>query len=655
MSELEVRVIPDIVLHRYTELLSQQPIAADELAQFISWDAQLLSGWCALLGCDPSVVDQRIDELDSGTCADLGLAVVMAQVNAQPRSPAARPPRETYPSQFGAQPNTQPGSADMDAWGAHLTSAQFGGLLGATYAGLDQEHARRLCLLALAEEPLSDQGFANYLLLQEMIEFRGEPAEYLRDAHPMLQVFCVVDAHHNQEEAVATQAAQTLLNCAPEAFSQTVHKATEQTDRDIETVLRGEDQQRNWHESLWERLRILALSGAIARAATVEELLAANRLVAGDLFDHEPLLLQAQPETNSLQAINHADAAQLRVDLESTASRIAASVRSATVTELIDRPSSLVAERQLLRRLGSSAAFVHPLHWNGELVGACVFARSPGEVQWAAARRAYAQDLAEWFGAEQPASVSSMDAHAALSEPSAEYSAQLEKRLREIVHEANNPLSVVRNYLHILDMRLQDNPRAQEQIQLIGDELRRASDVIRQVIDVPQDLEFNAPLESAQFDLNAVAEQVCDLLGAGLATQNIRVHAQLEQGTIVLHSHRDRVVQVLTNLVKNAVEALLDHANGGEVVVSTGRGVYRAGREGVEVRVRDTAGGLPADVLQALFDPKTSTKGGNHEGLGLHIVRNLVGELQGEIDVRTRAGEGTEFAIFLPAAPVSAE
>ena len=216
------------------------------------------------------------------------------------------------------------------------------------------------------------------------------------------------------------------------------------------------------------------------------------------------------------------------------------------------------------------------------------------------------------------------------------------------MHEVNNPLSVVRNYLHILDMRLQDNPRAQEQIELISDELRRANDVIRQVVSVPRDLDVNAPFESREFDLNAAAEQVCDMLGAGLAAEGIRVRAQPDFGSIMLSSDRDRVIQVLTNLVKNAVEALKDEPRGGDVTVATQRGVYRAGREGVEVRVSDTAGGLSPEVLQALYEPKDSSKGGDHEGLGLHIVKNLVSELLGEIDVRTRQGEGTEFSVFLP-------
>ena len=56
-------------------------------------------------------------------------------------------------------------------------------------------------------------------------------------------------------------------------------------------------------------------------------------------------------------------------------------------------------------------------------------------------------------------------------------------------------------------------------------------------------------------------------------------------------------------------------------------------------------------MLERLTEPKQSTKGGDHAGLGLHIVHRLVDEIGANIDVRTAPGEGTRFSIFLPLAP----
>jgi len=57
-------------------------------------------------------------------------------------------------------------------------------------------------------------------------------------------------------------------------------------------------------------------------------------------------------------------------------------------------------------------------------------------------------------------------------------------------------------------------------------------------------------------------------------------------------------------------------------------------------------------VLARLTEPKQSTKGGDHAGLGLHIVHRLVHEIGADIDVRTAQGEGTRFSIFVPLEPV---
>ena len=60
-----------------------------------------------------------------------------------------------------------------------------------------------------------------------------------------------------------------------------------------------------------------------------------------------------------------------------------------------------------------------------------------------------------------------------------------EKRLREIVHEANNPLSIIHNYLHILELRLKDYPETHEQLRLIAAEIRRTAAIFKRVVEFP--------------------------------------------------------------------------------------------------------------------------------------------------------------------------
>ncbi len=108
-----------------------------------------------------------------------------------------------------------------------------------------------------------------------------------------------------------------------------------------------------------------------------------------------------------------------------------------------------------------------------------------------------------------------------------------------------------------------------------------------------------------------------------------------------------KLSQVLNNLMRNAIEA----SQGQSVTMSSASGVFREGLEGIEIAVRDTGPGLPRAVLDNLAEPKESTKGDGHAGLGLHIVHRIVAELKGNIDVRTLTGQGTTFTIFLPFNP----
>jgi signal transduction histidine kinase len=100
--------------------------------------------------------------------------------------------------------------------------------------------------------------------------------------------------------------------------------------------------------------------------------------------------------------------------------------------------------------------------------------------------------------------------------------------------------------------------------------------------------------------------------------------------------------QVFLNLVLNAVEAMLE---GGLLRVGT---TPTDQPEGVRIRFADTGVGIEADRLPRIFEPFHSTRP-EGLGLGLYISKRIVDEHQGQIDVESNIGEGTMFAVWLPA------
>jgi signal transduction histidine kinase len=216
----------------------------------------------------------------------------------------------------------------------------------------------------------------------------------------------------------------------------------------------------------------------------------------------------------------------------------------------------------------------------------------------------------------------------------------LEQRIREVLHEVRNPLSIMNNYLGILSYKLEDDKPAQEDVQTIKAEIERITQILTRLT------EKEAPTdETTLVDINAIIADLTHVFQTSLfAAKNIQISLDLDERINSLQSNANALKQIYTNLIKNAVEAL--PANG-QIMVYTQDYVNVDGREHIELCVADDGPGIETDILPKLFSPIETTKGGDHAGLGLTIVKNLVNELQGSISCRS-SDKGTSFHILLP-------
>ena len=151
--------------------------------------------------------------------------------------------------------------------------------------------------------------------------------------------------------------------------------------------------------------------------------------------------------------------------------------------------------------------------------------------------------------------------------------------------------------------------------------------------------------ETSPIDINAIIADLTHVFQTSLfASKNIQISLDLDERINTLQSNANALKQVYTNLIKNAVEAL--PANG-QLMVYTQDYVNVDGKEHIELSVADDGPGISDDILPKLFSPVETTKGADHAGLGLTIVKNLVGELHGSISCRS-SDKGTSFHILLP-------
>lgn len=212
---------------------------------------------------------------------------------------------------------------------------------------------------------------------------------------------------------------------------------------------------------------------------------------------------------------------------------------------------------------------------------------------------------------------------------------------RKIVHESNNALSIIKNYLSVLDGKLEKHKIPAKEVTILHEEVDRVGRIINAI---GSEQGADAPPTDVDSAIGNVVSLFRDTAPSPSATQ---VVAELQGSACEVSCPPEAFKQILINLIKNAIEAAPEK---GEIRVANTGFINRDAKLYVEIRVEDNGPGIPRPILASLFSPVTSTKGGNHQGLGLPIVHDLVRQAQGLISCRSNA-KGTSFEILLPAHP----
>jgi signal transduction histidine kinase len=203
-------------------------------------------------------------------------------------------------------------------------------------------------------------------------------------------------------------------------------------------------------------------------------------------------------------------------------------------------------------------------------------------------------------------------------------------------HEIRNPLTSIRSSLQYLESR----SREAGEKKLLGVALRE-TDRIDEILSAL--LSFSRPSEIRKepCDLRALIEESAALVAIQARAGGIEVRTALPPRPVVVEADGSQLKQVFLNVFLNAVQAM---TAGGRLTVEV---LPVEGGKAI-VRASDTGPGISEETLEKVFDPFFTTKKGG-TGLGLSICYTIVKAHGGEIELRSRPGEGTTALVSLPA------
>lgn len=225
-----------------------------------------------------------------------------------------------------------------------------------------------------------------------------------------------------------------------------------------------------------------------------------------------------------------------------------------------------------------------------------------------------------------------------------------------VTHELRSPLGAIESFLQLIRDKADAGPegfrQSEEYLGRIQVNVRRLSGFINDLLDVAKIEKGRMECVLRPMELGPVAQDVCQFFEAKAAQQEVALSSRVNGGSRVL-GDSDRLRQVLVNLVSNALKFT---APGGRVEISA-EPMREGGRRWVEVVVADTGRGMDEEDRRRLFQPFTQGKnvsegvsGHKGTGLGLYIVRSIVDQHGGKIDVQSVPGQGTRIRFSLKAA-----
>jgi len=212
--------------------------------------------------------------------------------------------------------------------------------------------------------------------------------------------------------------------------------------------------------------------------------------------------------------------------------------------------------------------------------------------------------------------------------------------LSALVHEVNQPLTAIRNYLGACRRLISAGNLSgvESALTRVEDQTKRTQDIVQRIRDFVRKRDIDMQAEN----LAELVREAIEITRASVRDDDISIIADIRPGASV-HVDKVQVQQVLFNLMRNGIEAMHGRPKR-EIRIAA----CSTGDDMIEVSVADTGPGLPETVRDRLFQPFVTTKV-TGMGIGLSVCRTIVETHGGRLWAEAASGEGAVFRLTLPA------
>ncbi|KAB7671119.1 sensor histidine kinase [Bacillus sp. B1-b2] len=219
------------------------------------------------------------------------------------------------------------------------------------------------------------------------------------------------------------------------------------------------------------------------------------------------------------------------------------------------------------------------------------------------------------------------------------YSNNINKMVSSITHEVRNPLTTVKGFLQLMKQSIKEQTLA-SYIDISLNEISRASDLLTEFLACSKN--HKQVIES--YAINDTIMEISPIIMAKANFSDVQVHTTLTNETLFTIGEKNKLKQVLLNIITNALESYDEITSYSNRVIDI---KTELNQETIVISIKDNGIGMKEKQLEQLFQPlQTSKKEGN--GMGLFLCKKLIERANGDIVVESTRNVGTTVKLLLP-------